>query len=66
MLLTPLYPLLSTKNEFQWSVTHDQAFQTAKESLTVAPMLSFFDMNNVPMPAVKALDSYSNSPALGH
>ena len=44
-LLTPLHPLLSTKNNFQWSATHTQAFQTAKESLTDAPVLSFFDMN---------------------
>ena len=44
-LLTPLRPLLSTKNDFQWSDTHDQAFHTVKASLTVAPMLSFFDMN---------------------
>ena len=44
-LLTPLRPLLSTKNDFQWSATHDQAFQTAKESLTDAPVLSFFDMS---------------------
>ena len=44
-MLTPLRPLLSTKNDFQWSVTHDQAFQTAKASLTVAPVLSFFNIN---------------------
>ena len=44
-LLTPLRPLLCTKNDFQWSDTHDQAFCTVKASLTVAPMLSFFDMN---------------------
>ena len=29
-LLTPLRPLLSTKNDFQWLETHNQAFQTAK------------------------------------
>ena len=44
-LLTPLRPLLSSKNDFKWAVTHDKAFQTAKASLTVAPVLSFFDMN---------------------
>ena len=44
-LLTLLHPLLSTRNDFQWSATHDQAFQTAKESLTDAPVLSFFDMS---------------------
>ena len=45
MLPTPLRPLLSTKNNFQWSVTHHQAFQTVKVSLTIAPVLSFFNMN---------------------
>ena len=44
-LLTPLRPLLNTKNDIQWSATHDQAFQTAKESLTYAPVLSFFNMS---------------------
>jgi len=44
-LLTPLRPLLSTKNDFLWSPTHDQAFQVAKEHLTAAPVLSFFDIN---------------------
>ena len=44
-LLTPLRPLLSTKNDFIWSPTHDQAFLAAKEHLTVAPILSFFDIN---------------------
>ena len=38
-LLTPLRPLLSTKNDFIWSPTRDQAFQAAKEHLTVAPIL---------------------------
>ena len=40
-LLTLLQPLLSTKNDFQSSATHNQAFQTAKESLTDAPVLLF-------------------------
>ena len=44
-LLTPLWPLLSPKNDFQWSETHNQAFQTAKKHLTVVPILSFFDTN---------------------
>ena len=47
-LLTPLRPLLSTKNDFQWSATHDQAFQTVKESLTDAPVLPLFDMGKPP------------------
>ena len=42
-LLAPLRPLLSTKNEFTWSSEHDQAFTTAKQSLTSAPTLAFFD-----------------------
>ena len=40
-LLTPLRPLLSTKNHFQWSETHNEVFQTAKQHLTVTPILSF-------------------------
>ena len=42
-MLSPLRSLLSTKNDFLWSPTHDQAFQAAKEHLTIAPILSFFD-----------------------
>ena len=44
-MLTPLRPLLSTKNDFKWSPTHDQAFQVAKEHLTVALIPAFFDIN---------------------
>ena len=44
-LLTPLRPLLSTKNDFTWATEHDQAFDDAKKSLTVAPTLAFFDTN---------------------
>ena len=44
-LLTPLRPLLSKKNEFTWSSELDQAFIKAKESLTSAPTLSYFDPN---------------------
>ena len=35
--------LLSTKNDFIWSPAHNDAFKKAKDSLTVAPVLSFFD-----------------------
>ena len=42
-LLGPLRPLPSTKNEFLWSSNHEQAFYTAKQSLTSAPTLSFYD-----------------------
>ena len=45
ILLTPLCPLLSTKKEFIWSPNHDEAFKKAKESLTIAPVLSFFNTN---------------------
>ena len=42
-LLGPLRPLLSTKNDFMWLPCPDQALQTARQSLTAAPTLSFFD-----------------------
>ena len=42
-LLTPLHPLLSNKNDFLWSTEHDHVFEAAKKSLTIAPVLSFFD-----------------------
>ena len=38
-------PLLSTKNDFLWSPDHQQAFKTIKNALTVAPVLSYFDIN---------------------
>ena len=44
-LRTPLRPLLSTKNDFLWSPDHQQAFKTIKNALTVAPVLSYFDIN---------------------
>ena len=42
-LLAPLRPLLSTKNEFAWSPNFDKAFISAKQALTSAPTVSFFD-----------------------
>ena len=42
-LLTPLRPLLSTKNEFLWNKDHEEAFTAAKKALTTTPILSFFD-----------------------
>lgn len=42
-LLIPLRPLLSIKNDFLWSSDHDKAFSAAKDALTSAPVLSFFD-----------------------
>ena len=44
-LLTPLRPFLSTKNDFLWSPDHQQAFTILKNSLTIAPVLSYFDVN---------------------
>ena len=43
-LLAPLRPLLSTKNDFVWSESHEEAFSAAKRSLTTPPVLSFFDI----------------------
>ena len=42
-LLSPLRPLLQTKNEFVWSDDFEVAFKAVKESLTSAPTLSYFD-----------------------
>ena len=41
--LQPLRPLLSPKNEFQWSEDHERAFQKTKEELSTAPVLRAFD-----------------------
>ena len=43
-LLAPFRPLLSTKNEFVWSPSHDTTFLASKESLIMQPVLSFFDI----------------------
>lgn len=42
-LLAPLWPLQSTKNDFIWTAEHDQAFNKARNSLTIAPMPAFFN-----------------------
>ena len=42
-VLTPLRPLLSTKNDFLWTSEHDTAFTVTKEALSTAPTLSYFD-----------------------
>ena len=44
-LLTPLRSLLSTKNDFLWSPDHQQAFSIVKNALTIASVLSYFDIN---------------------
>ena len=43
MHLALLWSLLSTKNDFIWPADLDEAFNTAKGSLTIAPTLSSFD-----------------------
>jgi len=43
-LLSPLRPLLSTKNDFLWSATQDEALNNVKKSLTAPPQLLFFDI----------------------
>ena len=40
-LLTPLCPLLSTKNDFLWLPDHQQAFTVINSALTIAPVLSY-------------------------
>ena len=42
-LLTPLHPLLSTKNDFLWSPEHQQVFDATKNALITSPVLSYFD-----------------------
>ena len=42
-LLSPLRPLLRTRNEFVWSENFEHAFKAAKASLTSAPTLAYFD-----------------------
>lgn len=41
--LTPLRPLLSSCNEFMWTPDHEIAFKKAKQLLTTAPILAYFD-----------------------
>ena len=42
-ILAPLRPLLSTRNDFLWTSTHDEAFLQTKRVLTTAPILAYFD-----------------------
>ena len=44
-LMAPLQPLLSTKNEFVWSPNLEKAFVSAKQALTSAPTVFFFDLD---------------------
>lgn len=41
----PLRPLLSTKNSWQWTPEHDQAFDAVKTALTSPPILAHFNIN---------------------
>ena len=43
ILVTPLKPLPSTKNNILWTDDHDKALITLKDALTTAPVLSFYD-----------------------
>ena len=43
-LMSPLQPLLSSKNEFAWSDHHSQAFAKVKEQLVKSPVLAFLDI----------------------
>ena len=43
-LMSPLRPLLSSKNDFVWSDHHSQAFAKVKEQLVKSPVLAFFDI----------------------
>ena len=42
-VLSPLRPLLSSKNDFLWTPVHDEAFAHATKVLATAPTLAFFD-----------------------
>ena len=42
--LSPLRPLLSSKNSFFWCPDHTEAFDKAKEKLTTTPVLAFYDI----------------------
>ena len=42
-VLAPLCPLLSSRNDFLWTPVHDEAFLRAKQALTTAPTLTYFD-----------------------
>jgi transposase InsO family protein len=42
---SPLRPLLSSKNVWQWLPEHDSAFQEVKKCLSSPPILAHFDIN---------------------
>ena len=43
--LTPLRPLLSTRNDFLWDTSHTVSFLKAKTLLTTTPTLAFYDVS---------------------
>ena len=43
--LAPLRPLLQVKNDYLWNALHEDAFNKAKEILTTAPILAFYDQS---------------------
>ena len=43
--LAPLCPLLQVKNDYLWSALNEDAFNKAKEILTTAPILAFYDQS---------------------
>ena len=71
-LLKPLRPLLSTKSDFLWSPNHQQAFNAIKDTLTSAPVLSYFDISKPTHLSIKlmlvamALASYYNKTQQAH
>ena len=44
-LLELLCPLLRTKKEFTWTADHDIALVTAKQRLSMSPVLGFFNVS---------------------
>ena len=44
-LLESLHPLLSTKKEFTWTADHDIPLITAKQHLSMSPVLAFFGVS---------------------
>ena len=43
--LAPLRPVLQVKNDYLWNALHEDAFNKAKEILTTAPILAFYDQS---------------------
>jgi len=46
LALSPLHTLLRTKNDFIWDAAHTDSFIEAKEALTTAPTLAFYDLSH--------------------